>query len=211
VLVLAPDRPRLFADLAQAFSSAGANVIDARVHTSRTGQAFDIFALQDQSGAAFGQDRGEIVERLKARILDVLRAEPAAANAAARVYGTARAANRAAAFAIEPLVMFDNDGAGNDTIVEVSGRDRPGLLAELASVFDSEGVNITSAHIDSVGERATDAFYVRDRGGLKLIEPRQLDDLRGKLETVLGASESGIGPTLVAKRTLARARSSSRR
>jgi [protein-PII] uridylyltransferase len=211
VLVLAPDRPRLFADLASAFSRAGANVIDARVHTSRTGQAFDIFALQDQSGAAFGEDRSEVVDRLRAHITAVLQADPSQTTPPPAPGRPARSANRAAAFAIEPLVMFDNDGAGNDTIVEVSGRDRPGLLAELASVFDEEGINITSAHIDSVGERATDAFYVRDRGGLKLVNPRQLDELRSKLEAVLSTADLGLGPTLVAKRTLARARASSRR
>ena len=107
--------------------------------------------------------------------------------------------------------MFDNEGAANDTIIEVSGRDRTGLLADLARVFDDAHLNITSAHIDSAGERAADAFYVRDRGGLKLLDARRLASLRQRLERVLQEAEPVDGPTLVARRKLARARASVRR
>jgi [protein-PII] uridylyltransferase len=205
VLVLAPDRPGLFADLASVFAAKNANVIDARILTTRTGQAFDVFAVQDQNGAAFGEGRPDLIARLLARL-------------EARAHGLAdplpapqiKPVRRAAAFTIEPVVMFDNTGAANDTIVEVSGRDRPGLLAALADVFSREGLNVTSAHIDSVGERATDAFYVRDRGGFKLEDPRAQGRLRAALVAALTALEPE-GPTLITRRKLARARASDRR
>jgi [protein-PII] uridylyltransferase len=210
VMVLGPDRPGLFAALAGVFAASGANVIDARVHTSRTGQAFDVFALQDQTGAAFGEGRNDVVSRLIDSLNQVLTA-PTSPPSSPPVVTTARGTNRAAAFAIDPLIMFDNDGAANDTIIEVSGRDRTGLLADLAHVFDDAKLNITSAHIDSAGERVADAFYVRDRGGLKLLDARRLANLRQKLERVLQEAEPVDGPTLVARRKLARARASVRR
>jgi [protein-PII] uridylyltransferase len=196
--------------LAEVFAASGANVIDARIHTSRTGQAFDVFALQDQTGAAFGKDRPDVLARLTSALEAVLTAS--AANAAdIATFPPLRGTNRTAAFTIDPLIMFDNEGGANDTIIEVSGRDRPGLLAELARVFDGEKLNITSAHIDNAGERVADAFYVRDRGGLKLTDARRLAILRQKLEAVLAKSEGVDGPVLVAKRKLARARASVRR
>jgi [protein-PII] uridylyltransferase len=210
VMILAPDRPGLFAALAAVFAASGANVIDARVHTSRNGQAFDVFALQEKTGDAFGQERPDMLERLARRLEAVLEGDghnPDALPAEPNARGT----NRAAAFAIDPLIMFDNEGAANDTIVEVSGRDRPGLLAELAHVFESERVNVTSAHIDNAGERVADAFYVRDRGGLKVTDKRRMATLRLKLEAVLAKAEPTDGPTLVARRKLARARASVRR
>jgi [protein-PII] uridylyltransferase len=210
IMALGPDRGGLFSALAEVFAVAGANVIDARIHTTRTGQAFDVFALQDQTGAAFGLDRPDVLARLKASLEAALtQIEPD--NLEPRKFPTPRSANRTAAFTIDPLIMFDNEGAANDTIIEVSGRDRPGLLAELARVLDGEMLNITSAHIDNAGERVADAFYVRDRGGLKLTNPRSLATLRQKLETVLAKAEPLEGPTLVAKRKLARARASVRR
>jgi [protein-PII] uridylyltransferase len=210
VLVLSADRPGLFAALAAEFAACGANVIDARVHTSRTGQALDVFALQDPTGAAFGDGREDVLQRLLDRLRAVL--DPNASRSPPVMpIPSARGTNRAAAFAIDPLIMFDNEGAANDTIVEVSGRDRTGLLADLAKVFDEEALNITSAHIDSAGERVADAFYVRDRGGLKVQHARQLASLRQKLERVLQEAEPQDGPTLVARRKLARARASVRR
>lgn len=205
VLVVAPDRPGLFAALASVFAFKGANVIDARIYTTRAGQALDVFAIQDRNGQPFGADRPGVLERLLERLREV------AAEASNGVpLPQSQPAKRAAAFSIEPVVMFDNLGAANDTIVEVSGRDRPGLLGELAAVFTDEGLNVTSAHIDCAGERAADAFYVRDRGGLKLEDGRRLARLRGALEKVLSAGEPSA-PTLIARKKLAQARASARR
>ena len=46
----ASDRPRLFVNLADAITAAGGNVVGARVFTSRTGQALDVFYVQDVTG-----------------------------------------------------------------------------------------------------------------------------------------------------------------
>ncbi|MEN9874852.1 MAG: hypothetical protein RL186_1749, partial [Pseudomonadota bacterium] len=211
IMVLTPDRPGLFQALARMFAACGANIIDARIHTTRAGQAFDVFALQDQTGAAYGSDRPDVL----ARLLDSLHAALESESDVAVIphaTGAPRAnTNRAAAFAIDPVIMFDNEGAANDTIIEVSGRDRTGLLADLAQIFDDAGLNITSAHIDGVGERVTDAFYVRDRGGLKLVDAPRLAELRERLTQALNVSELADGPILVSKRKLARARASLRR
>ena len=210
ILVYSPDQPGLFASLTAAFAHVGANVIDARVYTSKGGAAFDIFALQDQSGAAFGEHRPDAIERLFTRLRMALSAGKAdEANKAS--LNAKKPTSRAAAFAIEPVIMIDNDGAAFDTILEISGRDRPGLLADLAQVFEDEALNVTSAHIDSVGERATDAFYLRDRGGLKVRDPRAIATLKARLMGVLVEADAREGPSLVAQRKLAQARASSRR
>ena len=54
IVVAARDRTALFADLALAISSAGGNVVGARIFTSANGEALDVFYVQDASGAAFG-------------------------------------------------------------------------------------------------------------------------------------------------------------
>jgi [protein-PII] uridylyltransferase len=196
------------------FAQAGANVIDARIHTSKSGQAFDVFALQDQAGAAFGEGRQDAIDRLFSRLqvaLDAERKSDRDSLVAANASTIKRPTSRTAAFAIEPVIMIDNEGAAFDTIVEVSGRDRTGLLADLAQVFEDEGLNVTSAHIDGVGERATDAFYLRDRGGLKLSDARRITILKERLMGVLAEADTTEGPSLLSRRKLARARASSRR
>ena len=72
------------------------------------------------------------------------------------------------------------------TVIEASGRDRLGLLAELAHVFADAGVSIVSAHIDTYGERASDVFYVQEDGGGQIARSaRASRRLQAELEAVL--------------------------
>ena len=54
------------------------------------------------------------------------------------------------------------------TVIEVSGLDRPGLLAELTNAISKLNLNIGSAHIATFGEKAVDVFYVTDLTGAKV-------------------------------------------
>jgi [protein-PII] uridylyltransferase len=66
------------------------------------------------------------------------------------------------------------------TVVEVNARDRPALLAALASAIHECGHTIHSAHIATYGERAVDVFYLTAPGGAKL-SSEQVDALRARL------------------------------
>lgn len=199
VVVAAADRPRLFADLAAAITAAGANVVGARVFTSRRGQALDVFYVQDVTGQPFGGDAPKALERLGQTL-------EAAARGEASTREARRAADlgRAAAFAITPTVMLDNDASETSTVVEASGRDRPGLLADLARALSDADLSILSAHIDSYGERAVDAFYVVTPDGRKLTDTRKKNSLKAALETALGDE----GETQGRRANLQRARAS---
>jgi [protein-PII] uridylyltransferase len=76
--------------------------------------------------------------------------------------------SRTAAFSIAPTVVVDNEASNDATVVEASGRDRPGLLHALARTLADNGLSIQSAHIDGYGERAVDAFYVQTSEGGKV-------------------------------------------
>jgi [protein-PII] uridylyltransferase len=112
---------------------------------------------------------------------------------------------RAAAFTIAPAVALDNDAATGATVIEVSGRDRPGLLAALARILAEAELSIQSAHVDNYGERAVDAFYVVTRQG-KLDEPQRAAAVRARLLETLEATE-----TAAARPRLERARASAAR
>jgi [protein-PII] uridylyltransferase len=77
-------------------------------------------------------------------------------------------AKREAAFRVEPLVFIDNNASNTWTVIEVNGRDRPGLLHDLTRALFSLNLTIGSAHIATYGERAVDVFYVRDLMGQKV-------------------------------------------
>ncbi len=183
IMVYAHDRSGLFASLAAAISASGADIAGARVHTTKDGAAFDIFSIQTTHRRPFGEEHPRALETLlrkleRAAVED--HAPPAAATPSRRL----------AAFAIEPWVRIDNEATAQASVIEASGRDRPGLLAELARACAEANVSIVSAHIDTAGARACDVFYVQELGGGQIANVRRGVGLRNRLEAVLRAGES---------------------
>jgi [protein-PII] uridylyltransferase len=200
VLVAARDREGLFADLAQAFASLGANVVGARIFTSSRGEALDAFYVQDVTGQPFGRDSARALPRLVEALEAAALGRPPALEA--RQGGEL---GRAAAFAIAPTVTIDNDASPAATVIEVSGRDRPGLLAAVARILAEAELSIQSAHIDNYGARAVDAFYVATREG-KLYDAQRSAAVRARLIEALEDAE-----TAAARPRVQRARASAAR
>ena len=187
VVVAVGDRLGLFADLASALASLGADVMGARVYTSKAGQALDVFYVQDAAGGPFGQDSPPRLERLVSGL------EAAAqGDAPRREPERALDLGRAGAFSIAPAVAVDNETSEDCTVIEASGRDRQGLLGDLAGAISSHGLSIQSAHIDNYGERAVDAFYVQADG--EKLGARKAQALRSSLLEVLGEAEARAQP-----------------
>jgi [protein-PII] uridylyltransferase len=181
VTIAAADRRGLFADLAHVFSTMGANIVGARVYTSTAGQALDVFYIQDAAGEPFGHDRLQALDKLSANLEAAARGENLNLELRRPVDP-----GRAAAFAITPVVVIDNEASGDSTVIEVSGRDRPGLLDNLARAIAEAGLSIHSAHVDNYGERAVDAFYVRGPQGGKLTDAKACNALQSALTEILG-------------------------
>ena len=176
ITVYAKDRPGLFYRLAAAISLAGANIIDARIHTTNDGMALDNFLIQDSEGTPF--DDAHQLKRLDQAVTDAVNgAEPAVERLEAKALPKVRAE----AFRIQPAVFVDNQASSRYTVVEVNARDRAALLSGLArAIYDSRAI-IHSAHIATYGERAVDVFYLTDLHGAKIESPARLKALQSRL------------------------------
>lgn len=195
VAIAATDRSGLFADLARALAEAGADVVGARVATAPDGTALDVFELQDGAGAPYGQAEPRRLTRLIAGL------EAAALGKGGTAGLPTPAPNpRRAAFDVRPTVIIDLDETPGAAVVEVSGADRPGLLADLARTLADHRLSIRSAHIAGFGERAVDAFYVTDGKGQTPKAGRGLERLRRDLEAVLDRRDAGSGRAATAVR-----------
>jgi len=73
-------------------------------------------------------------------------------------------------------------------VIEVNGRDRPGLLYELTRELTRLNLQISSAKISTYGEKVVDVFYVKNLFGHKVEQPTKLSDIRKSLEAVLAKS-----------------------
>jgi len=179
VAIAALDRPGLFADLASTLAAAGADIVGARVATAEDGMALDVFDLQDGVGAPYGRDEPRRLTRLISAL------EQAAKGGTPRKPAPAQPNPRRATFDVRPVALIDLDESPDAAVIEVSGADRPGLLADLARVLADHGLSIRSAHIAGFGERAVDSFYVTDGDGAKPGAGEALETVRLALEGVL--------------------------
>ncbi|MFK4985410.1 hypothetical protein ACI4B7_26655, partial [Klebsiella pneumoniae] len=89
-------------------------------------------------------------------------------------------------FKVPPRVLIDNKASTTHTVIEVNGRDRPGLLYDLTRALTNLSLQISSAKISTYGEKAIDVFYVKDVFGLKIGHGSKLAQIRDKLLAALG-------------------------
>ena len=160
ISVFTPDREGLFFRICAGLASAGASIIDARIHTTRDGMALDNLLVQDAQGRSYG-DR-----RLRNRL--VRSVESALTKAAPEVPKGVRSGEKVEAFHVAPSVAIAERASSRTTVVEVNALDRPGLLARLARAIHEQGQQLHSAHIATYGERAVDVFYLSNAKGQKL-------------------------------------------
>jgi [protein-PII] uridylyltransferase len=87
-------------------------------------------------------------------------------------------------FTTPTQVSFSSSTSGNQTVFELVTADRPGLLSKVGQVFIELGINITSAKIMTIGERAEDVFYIDNLSGESL-SAAALDELADSLQDKL--------------------------
>ncbi len=96
---------------------------------------------------------------------------------------------RMRAIHVPPRVLVDNRASNTHTVLEVNGRDRPGLLHDVTAAISEQGLQIASAHVTTYGVRAVDVFYVKDVFGLKVENERKLATLREALLAALASAQ----------------------
>ncbi len=189
VAVFTSDHPGLFARIAGAMALTGANILEAKIFTTTDGMALDTFFIQDAEGGAF--DRPDRLARLSTSIERALSGEVVLREALDKARGSWP--KRTDVFTVQPIVIFDNDASNTHTVIEVNGRDRPGLLHDVTYAMYRLSLSIASAQIATYGERAVDVFYVKDMFGLKVDQRHKLAAIEKRLLAALRPPEAKAG------------------
>ncbi len=186
IAVVAPDHPRLLAQLTGACAAASANIASAQIFTTTDGLALDTLLIQREFQDESDEQRRalRITKSIGLAIRGQLRIRDAVAKAAKSNY-------RISAFKVAPQVVIDNDSSNRFTVIEVAGLDRIGLLFELTESLFRLNLNIGSAHITTFGERAVDVFYVTDLTGAKITNANRRAAIQKQLVATL-APESAV-------------------
>jgi [protein-PII] uridylyltransferase len=196
VTIYTSDHPGLFSGIAGAIALAGGNIVDARIFTLTNGMAMDAFSVQEvgdwvqESGCRVFDDAHRLkeLERLiEATLTGAMRPREELAKRSHIL------PERSHVFTVPPQVHMDNTVSATNTVIEINGRDRPGLLFEVTQALTDCSLQISTAKIATYGERAVDVFYVKDIFGLKVENNSKIEQIREALLRVL--EPSGKAPT----------------
>ncbi len=178
--VFAPNHARLLSLFAGACAAAGANIAGAHITTTRDGYALDTFLLNRE----FKDDEDELrrAKRIGEMIDRLLQGKE---NLSALLKKRRAGVRGVEAFTVAPEVIINNAISERLTVIEVAGRDRPGLLYELTAALSDLSLDIASAHVTTFGEKAVDVFYVTDLVGKQIVSDARQNAIRERLTKVL--------------------------
>ena len=180
ITIYTTDHPGLFSGIAGAMALSGANIVDAKIFTMTNGMALDIFSVQDSEAGAYAEESS--LNRLCLRIEDSLTGQ---IDIVRELDKKPAIAARGSVFTVAPRVLINNTASRTHSVVEINGRDRPGLLYKITHVLTELGLQISSALITTYGERAVDVFYVKDGFGMQVTHESKLGQIRRALQTAL--------------------------
>ncbi|MEM6947582.1 MAG: [protein-PII] uridylyltransferase [Pseudomonadota bacterium] len=189
VLVTGQDRIGLFADIVRAILGCGASIVSSQVSTGPDGHVIDTFVLQTKSGEVFAAAD----PHRKARLLDTLTAALDGTLESQAI--KTRRGLREAAFIVDPVVQIHEDLSADAVVIDITARDRDGLLFDVSSTLAQSGYSIRSAHVGSYGERVFDAFYVQAARGQSALSDDGKASLKRALLAQLGRDEPALPST----------------
>ena len=171
LMVYLPDQKELFARICGFLGRAHLSILEAKVHTTRHGYALDTFVVHDPANPNAGYR--EAISYIEFELQRVLTERPPL-----ELPPEGRVSRHLRHFPLSPEVSISPDDKGTHFILEVVAGDRPGLLARIAYTLAKANVNVESAKINTLGERAEDVF---------LLDGARLHDeaARLRLETAL--------------------------
>ena len=152
VMIYTRDREALFARICGYFERSAFNIVEAKVHTTRAGYALDTFVIMGQGRDAHYQDRIAMIETELAAELE--------SEAPLGPPRGGRLSRRVRHFPISPAVDIRPDERGAYHSLSIVASDRPGLLYGVARTLSRYRINLQTARINTLGDRAEDVFLI---------------------------------------------------
>jgi [protein-PII] uridylyltransferase len=187
--IVAPDAPGVLATIAGALTAHRVDVLGAVLgHIDLPGGRLvtDVFYVRDLKGAAIPDDDPRW-QKLGADLRHLLDGPPDPSKVAALI--ARRRPRSGMPKRVTPGVITEiriHDDSTYATIVEVSTRDRVGVLYAITQTLADLGLDISLAKISTEGEKVADVFYVT-RGGRRITDEADRNALLARLSAAVEA------------------------
>jgi [protein-PII] uridylyltransferase len=160
-MIYVRDQRDLFARICGYFGSVGFSIVDAKIYTTRHGYALDTFQLMDVGNVPHPRGMiSRIEDELTSWLANQVPLPPPIRG---------RVSRRVKHFPITPEVRIVPDEKGQYHSLSITAGDRPGLLYAIALVLSRYGIDLHTAKIVTLGERAEDVLVV---SGAALANPK---------------------------------------
>lgn len=158
IFIYTQDQPNLFATTVAVLDRMNLNVQDARIITAEKAFSLDTYVVLDHFGTLVTDaEREQTVIQALVKALSQSDQYPGVMQR--------RIPRQLRHFDIENKVEITLNEVLKQNMVEIATLDHPGLLAKVGALFMLRGLDIHSAKIATLGERAEDIFYVTKKDG----------------------------------------------
>ncbi|MFQ5513136.1 MAG: [protein-PII] uridylyltransferase [Myxococcota bacterium] len=164
LVVLARDRRGLLSQVTGVLASFGHNILAAQVYTNRESLAVEIYQVAPIPGGA--EEEEEERRRIEERLAAVLGRR----QSVEALLKTRAPASPVTLRSQPPSVRITNDESDFYTIIDVTARDRVGLLYDITRTLSACGLDVVLSRVSTRASQVTDTFYVTD-GKHKLVDP----------------------------------------
>jgi [protein-PII] uridylyltransferase len=171
VMIYVRDQKDLFARICSFFERISYSIVDAKIYTTRHGYALDSFAILDPTNKKpqYRDLIGYIEYELGQRLANQTPLEPPAQG---------RLSRQLKHFPITPEVRITADERGLYKVLNIIAGDRPGLLSRVGRCLVDYEINLYTAKINTLGDRAEDVFLIN---GPALSDPKKVIKLESDL------------------------------
>jgi [protein-PII] uridylyltransferase len=170
VMIYTRDRPALFARICGCFDKVNFNIVEAKIHTTRNGYALDTFVVMGEGKGVHYRDMINLVETELSQELE--------SEAPLGPPRGGRLSRRVRHFPISPVVDIRPDERGTYQVLSIIAGDHPGLLYGVARTLARYRIDLHTAKINTLGDRAEDVFLI---SGEVLSDPKTVLRLEQEL------------------------------
>ncbi|MFC4951317.1 [protein-PII] uridylyltransferase [Acinetobacter puyangensis] len=178
------DTPNLFATTVAVLDRMNLDVQDARIITAATNFSLDTYVIHDRLGSIMSDP--ERLHQVTSALVKALCHADQYPGVMQRIIP-----RQLRHFEVENTVDIRLNHALNQNMVEISTLDQPGLLARVGGLFMMQGLDIHSARIATLGEKAEDIFFVTKQDGIPLDE-EESKDFAEKLKLALDEASNRV-------------------
>ena len=172
-MLYVPRSKGTFANAAALIAELGMTIVDARIVPITNDYRLDTYIFMEL-------DRRTVIDaaRLNKIMRTLTKILTADDGRAARV--TRPAPRQVRLFETKTMINFGQDLTRSRTVMELVTGDRPGLLSIVGQTLIEFGINIETAKVLTIGERAEDVFYIVDRNR-QTLDDDSCNELRERL------------------------------